>query len=213
MKNNDSISIAVIKRLPRYYRYLTDLAAHGIDKVSSTELSRRMGLTASQIRQDLNCFGDVGRKGYGYNVESLRAEIGAIFGIGNNYSAIMIGAGNLGHALANHFDFKKRGVHLAGIFDIRREIVGESISGLTIKHMDQVEAFCKENKPDIAILTVPKTEIRPTVARLTACGVNAFWNFAGLDLHLEFPNAQVENVHMGDSLMSLCYKIANKKDI
>ncbi len=202
-KNN--ISNSVIRRLPRYYRFLGELLKEDITKISSRELSEKMRLTASQIRQDLNCFGGFGQQGYGYNVAELRKEIAHILGLDNTEKAILIGAGNLGRAITMHIDFKKYGYELAGIFDSNPEMTGMDISGMTISSTNELEAFCKENKPQMAILCIPRSAAKANVEMLISLGVNAFWNFSHYDIVYDFPDAVVENVHLTDSLMTLSY--------
>jgi len=201
------VSLAVIRRLPRYFRYLSDLLRLGITRISSKELSARMGITASQIRQDLNCFGGFGQQGYGYNVESLYNEIGNILGFNNKYQTIIIGAGHMGQALANYGNFEKRGFSLIGIFDVDQNLVGKKIKDIEIMHLDSLEVFVMNNNVHIAILTVPY-EHTPTVAdKLAQLGVRALWNFSPMDLKLTY-DVIIENVHLSDSLMVLGYKLA-----
>ncbi len=210
MNNRKSgISNSVIHRLPRYYRFLGELIKQGTLKISSRELSEKMRLTASQIRQDLNCFGGFGQLGYGYNVEELHKEIAHILGLDNTRKVILIGAGNLGRALAVHVDFKKYGYVLEGIFDSNPLLEGITISGLTIMHTDALEKFCAEHKPDMAVLCIPRSSAKDTVEKLVSYGVNAFWNFSHYDIHYDFPNTDVENVHLTDSLMILSYTAEN----
>ncbi|NLN66107.1 MAG: redox-sensing transcriptional repressor Rex [Clostridiaceae bacterium] len=201
-----NVSAAVIRRLPRYYRYLTDLLKVDIKRISSKELSERMGITASQIRQDLNCFGGFGQQGYGYNVESLYRELGKILGVDKRFNAIIIGAGNMGNALANYPNFKRRGYDLIGIFDINPELVGKEISGITIQSIDELESFIGKNKTDIAILTIPSQSISEVAEKVAALGVKGIWNFSPQDLKLS-GDVVVENVHLSDGLMVLGYKI------
>lgn len=208
MKEEKKVSLVVVKRLPRYYRYLGELLSKGVYRVSSRELSDKMGVTASQIRQDLNCFGGFGQQGYGYNVEMLYHEIAAILGLDRGYKTIIVGAGNLGHALANHTNFEKRGFRLIGIFDSDPEIAGREIGGLIVQHSDNLAAFVKKEKPDIAILTVPKTAVNQVANDLVALGIKGLWNFSYAELQLP-EGVAVENVHLSDSLMTLSYKIAN----
>jgi len=203
------VSIAVIRRLPRYYRYLADLLRMDITRVSSKELSARMGITASQIRQDLNCFGGFGQQGYGYNVEALYREIGEILGLSNNYQTIIIGAGHMGKALANYTNFEKRGFKLIGIFDVNPEIIGTKIRGIEIMHMDRLEEFVSNNKVDIAILTVPYDQTPSVADRVARLGIKGLWNFSPMDLKLPY-DVIIENVHLSDSLMVLGYKINEK---
>lgn len=200
------ISMAVIRRLPRYFRYLTDLLKVDIKRISSKELSERMGITASQIRQDLNCFGGFGQQGYGYNVESLYREIGKILGVDRRFSTIIVGAGNMGNALANYTNFKKRGYDLIGVFDVSTDRVGKEINGIKILHMDEMERFIAQNKVDIVILTIPSQNISEVAERVAALGVKGIWNFSPQDLKLS-GDIVVENVHLSDGLMVLGYRI------
>lgn len=201
------VSISVIRRLPRYYRFLGDLLSNGIQRVSSRELSARMGLTASQIRQDLNCFGGFGQQGYGYNVEGLHGEIGHILGMDQNYKTILIGVGNLGRAVANHMTFDGRGYQLTGLFDTNEKIIGEVIRNVTVMHMEEMERFCQREKPDVAILCTPREATQRIVDQLVVLGVRGFWNYSHYDITMNYPQVAVENVHLGDSLMTLCYKV------
>lgn len=210
MSKPHNVSTSVIKRLPRYYRFLGDLKSRGIYRISSKELSERMGLTASQIRQDLNCFGEFGQQGYGYNIEMLQNEIGKILGLNNPKRAILIGAGYMGRALAMHFDLSTNGFSLIGIFDKKQSICGQTVQNLPIHNMDRLDEFCRENKPDIAILCIPKTEAHDVAEVLVKLGVKGFWNFSHYDLSVDFPEAIIENVHLSDSLMTLCYNISTK---
>ena len=202
------ISKAVINRLPRYHRYLGELLKSDITRISSGELAKKMSLTASQIRQDLNCFGGFGQQGYGYNIRSLYDAIGNILGVSEDYKAVIVGIGNLGHALASHHMFKNRGVNLVGLFDKNPEIVGHTVNGLTVSHIDSLEEFCKNNSIDIAVMTVPKAETPVMCERLAKLGVRGFWNFSNMELKLpDYPGVHIENMHMGDSLMKLCYEL------
>lgn len=210
MDSYRKISIAVIRRLPRYYRYLSDLLNAGITRISSKELSIRMEITASQIRQDLNCFGGFGQQGYGYNIEYLYNEIGNILGLNKQFTMIIIGAGNMGQALANYGNFEKRGFKLAGIFDINQKVVGKKIKNIEIKHLDKIDEFFKENKVDIAIITVPYNQAPQVADKVAHLGVQAIWNFSPVDLKLPF-DIIIENVHLSDSLMVLGYKLNKKK--
>lgn len=202
------ISSAVIKRLPRYYRYLSELLDKGIDKISSQELSRRMHVTASQIRQDFNNFGGFGQQGYGYNVGVLRDEIGRILGLDRQHYVIIIGAGNLGQALANYGGFEKRGFLISGIFDSNPDKVGKTVGENTVMDMAELPSFVEGHTVDIAALTIPKSAAPGVAANLMEMGVRAFWNFAATDLNLP-NNAAVENVHLAESLMSLSYNMMN----
>lgn len=207
MCGDKAISKAVIRRLPRYYRFLGELLKTGTVRISSRELSERMGLTASQIRQDLNCFGGFGQQGYGYNICELHEEIGKILGLDRQTSAILIGAGNLGRAVTNHMDFELRGFDLIGIFDHDEALIGSWIKGVEVKHTDQLEPFCRERHPLVAVLCVPKTATKDLSDRLIALGVKGFWNFSHYDLLDRHTDIVVENVHMSDSLMTLSYEI------
>jgi redox-sensing transcriptional repressor len=209
MDSKKKISIAVIKRLPRYYRYLYDLLKMDIKRISSKELSERMGITASQIRQDLNCFGGFGQQGYGYNVESLYKEIGNILGLSNDYKAIIIGAGNMGQALANYSNFEKRGFKLVGIFDNNETIIGKIINDMTVKNIDELDEFVIKNEVNIAILCVPYSQTSILAERIVNLGVKGLWNFSPMDLKLK-QDAIIENVHLSDSLMVLGYKLNDK---
>lgn len=200
------ISSAVIRRLPRYYRYLDELLENDVVRISSKELSEKMNVTASQIRQDLNNFGGFGQQGYGYNVEHLYKEIGKILGVDKKYNFIIIGAGNLGQALANYTDFERRGFLLNGIFDINSHLIGKKIRDIEIRSIDELEKFIQNNPVHIAALTLPKTKAPQTAARLVQLGVRAIWNFAPTDLHLP-KDVMVENVHLVESLMHLSYNL------
>lgn len=201
------ISQAVIRRLPRYYRYLGELLDNGVERISSNDLSKRMKVTASQIRQDLNNFGGFGQQGYGYNVKSLHGEIGKILGLDVEHNMIIIGAGNLGQALANYTSFEKRGFVLKGIFDVNPRLAGVSIRGIEIRMLDEVKDFIKENNIEIGVLTIPKAKASEVAAILVENGVKAIWNFAHTDLNLP-SDVIVENVHLSESLMRLSYNIS-----
>ncbi|MBQ8639422.1 MAG: redox-sensing transcriptional repressor Rex [Lachnospiraceae bacterium] len=205
------ISRAVIKRLPRYYRYLGELMQEGIERISSSELSARMHITASQIRQDLNNFGGFGQQGYGYNVRHLYAEIGNILGLNKNYSVIIIGAGNLGQAIANYTNFEKRGFVMKAMFDINPRLVGTQIRGIPVYSMDDLETYLEENEVAIAALTLPKAAAEKAAYRLVRCGVKGIWNFAHTDLMLP-DDVVVENVHLSESLMRISYRISSKEN-
>lgn len=212
MKNNNQVSIPVIKRLPRYHRYLEELKNMGVVRISSKELSQRMGLTASQIRQDLNCFGGFGQQGYGYNIEQLYNEIGLILGINKKSKAIMIGAGNLGHAIATHLHFENRGFDLVGIFDNNKNVVGTVVGGRTVMDSETLEDFCKKEQPVVAILCIPGEYAAENADKLVSLGIKGFWNFTQYDLMHRYEGVAVENVHLGDSLMTLCYQINKLSD-
>ena len=204
-----NISPAVIKRLPRYYRYLGDLLKSGIDRISSKELSERMQVTASQIRQDLNNFGGFGQQGYGYNVEYLYNEIAKILGLDKDYNLIIVGAGNLGTAITNYTDFAKRGFYVKQVFDIKPELIGKKIGDIEILGMDSLPDYIKNNQVDIAAITVPKEMATETAAKLIKCGIKAIWNFAPVDLRLP-KDVIVETIHLSDTLMRLSYSLKNK---
>jgi len=205
------VSLVVIRRLPRYYRYLTELKESGIVRISSKALAEKMQVTASQIRQDLNCFGGFGQQGYGYNVSQLQAAIGDILGLNENHTTIIIGAGNLGRAIANYGSFEKRGYRLIGIFDINPDVVGKVINGITVSHMDTIDEFFQKQKPDIAILTIPKNVAVEVAQKLASLGIRGIWNFSNMDLHMAVEGVEIENVHLSDSLMTLSYKIGKRK--
>ncbi len=211
MAEERKISMAVIRRLPRYYRYLGELLEKGVDKISSSQLSERMNVTASQIRQDLNNFGGFGQQGYGYNVDYLHKEISKILGLDQNYKMIIVGVGNLGQALANYNSFEKRGFKLEGLFDVNPRLIGMSIRGLEVQDIDKMEIFVKENNIDIAILTLPRIRVKPVAENLASWGIKGLWNFSAVDLKLP-ETVQVENVHLSHSLMTLAYKIKDSKE-
>ena len=207
------ISQAVIRRMPRYYRYLGELLESGVERVSSSELSKLMNVTASQIRQDLNNFGGFGQQGYGYNVRYLYDEIGKILGLDQTHKLIIIGAGNLGQDIANYGRFDSLGFITIALFDINPEIIGKEVRGIKVYSLDELETFCESNKVDIAALTMPKQSADNTAQRLVELGINAIWNFAHVDLNVNDEIVVVENVHLSDSLMQLSYNIAkNKKE-
>lgn len=201
------ISQAVIRRLPRYYRYLGELLEDNVERISSNELSKRMQVTASQIRQDLNNFGGFGQQGYGYNVKYLYTEIGKILGLDIDHNMIIIGAGNLGQALANYTSFERRGFIFKGIFDVNPRLSGVSIRGVPIRMMDELKDFINEHNIDIAVLTIPKAKAVEVAKLLVDNGVRAIWNFAHTDLDLP-ENVIVENVHLSESLMRLSYNLS-----
>ncbi len=205
-----TISPAVIRRMPRYYRYLGELLDSGVERISSNELSVRMKVTASQIRQDLNNFGGFGQQGYGYNVQYLYDEIGKILGLDRQHNIIVLGAGNMGQALANYMNFEKRGFVIIGLFDTNSAIVGKNVRGIPIQSMDELPSFMKTRSVDIAVLTLPKDQAAAVADKLVALGIRAIWNFAHLDLDLP-SDVVVENVHLSDSLMQLSYNIVKKK--
>ncbi len=201
------ISQAVIRRMPRYYRYLGELIDDGVERISSNDLSKRMNVTASQIRQDLNNFGGFGQQGYGYNVKYLYEEIGKILGLNTKHNIIVIGAGNLGQALANYVKFEKLGFMITALFDVNPALKDVTVRGIKIYMLDELETYCKENQVDIAALTMPKSKADAIANRLVDLGIHAIWNFAHVDLDLIDKDVVVENVHLSDSLMQLSYNI------
>ena len=215
-RGNDSqktvVSTAVIKRLPRYHRYLGDLIADGRLRISSAELSKIMNVTASQIRQDLNCFGGFGQQGYGYNIKYLYGKISELLGVTQGFKAVIVGAGNLGRALAATHMFERRGVHRLALFDVDEQVVGTEIYGIRVYHVDELFEFCKKNKIDIGVLTVPKDAAYMVAKTLASAGVRGIWNFANMELSMEDQSVVVENIHLGDSLMTLCYEVKNSKE-
>ena len=207
-KTNDiNVSPAVIKRLPRYFRYLRELIREGKLRISSSELSARMHVTASQIRQDLNCFGGFGQQGYGYNVQYLYTKISELLGVGEGFSAIIVGAGNLGKALVNNPMFEKRGVDVIGAFDVSPNVIGTRFGSLRVLDLADIEEFCGRHRVDMAVLTLPKENTPEVVKRLASLGIKAYWNFTGAEPENFCSGVIVENVHLGDSLMTLCYQL------
>ena len=201
------ISKAVIKRLPRYYRYLGELLEDNVERISSNDLSKKMRVTASQIRQDLNNFGGFGQQGYGYNVKYLYTEIGKILGLDTVHPMVIVGAGNLGQALANYVEFEKRGFKLVGIFDVNPVLEGIAVRGIEIQMISDLPFFLKENNVEIAILTLPKNKAIDMADILIENGIKAIWNFAHVDL--DTPDGViVENVHLSESLMTLSYNLS-----
>lgn len=201
------ISQAVIRRMPRYYRYLGELLEEGVERISSNDLSRRMRVTASQIRQDLNNFGGFGQQGYGYNVQFLYDEIGKILGLNETHHIIVIGAGNLGQAITNYVKFEKFGFIITALFDVNPKLKGQTVRGIPIYLMDELDQYCEDHPVDIAALTLPKEKADETAQHLVRLGVHAIWNFAHVDLDLSDNQVVVENVHLSDSLMQLSYNI------
>ena len=206
------ISRAVISRLPRYYRFLGELLDAGVERISSNDLSKKMHVTASQIRQDLNNFGGFGQQGYGYNVKYLHSEIGKILGLDKTHNFIIIGAGNLGQALANYASFEKSGFVLKSLFDVNPRLDGIAIRGIRVRMMDELIGFLKENDIEIAALTIPKSKAVEVADILVKNGIKAIWNFAHTDLTLP-KDVIVENVHLSDSLMQLSYNISQKENV
>ncbi len=210
-EHTTEVSSAVIKRLPRYFRYLRVLMRMGKTRVSSAELSRMMNVTASQIRQDLNCFGGFGQQGYGYNVNYLYTKICEILGVSQGFRAAIIGTGSLGSALVRSTMFEKRGVDVVAMFDVSKTVIGKTINGARVYSMESLEKKLAEFKVDIAILTLPKEYAIPVAERLRETGIKGIWNFTGQELSMAQYDIVVENVHIGDSLMTLCYEIAKDK--
>jgi redox-sensing transcriptional repressor len=208
------VSAAVIKRLPRYHRYLGELLRAGTLRISSQALSRLMSVTASQIRQDLNCFGGFGQQGYGYNVKYLYGKISELLGVREGYKAVIVGAGNLGSALAATPMFERRGVTRVAMFDVDKSIIGTKIYNTPVYDVSTLVEFCRENKIDIGIICVPKDQADDVASRLISGGVSGIWNFASTELHVDKEAVALENMHLGDSLMKLCYeiKIRGEKD-
>ena len=206
----ENVSDAVIRRLPRYYRYLDDLHLKGIVRISSGVLGEKRGITASQIRQDLSCFGEFGQQGYGYNVEELRTEIGHILGVDNRHRIIVVGVGNLGRALIKNFHFNDAGFLLEAAFDVAPALVGGEVAGVPILSLSALERFVPEHKPDVAVLTVPQSVAQSTADRLIGLGVRGFWNFTNVELSSAVEGIQFEDVHFADSLLTLSYRITPK---
>ena len=209
MSKNDSISMSVIRRLPRYYRFLSELNDQNIDKISSTKLAQIMNVTASQVRQDLNCFGRFGQQGYGYSVSQLKEEIKNILGLNNDYKAILIGAGNLGKAVAMHMNFEKLGFELIACFDNNEQKVGSKLNGITVKNESELDDFCNKNHIDTAFLCIPRVCVENVLDKLYSHGIKNYWNFSHYDINARYNDTMVENVHLSDSLMTLCYRMNN----
>lgn len=209
MSKNDSISMSVIRRLPRYYRFLSELNDQNIDKISSTKLAQIMNVTASQVRQDLNCFGGFGQQGYGYSVSQLKEEIKNILGLNNDYKAILIGAGNLGKAVAMHMNFEKLGFELIACFDNNEQKVGSKLNGITVKNESELDDFCNKNHIDTAFLCIPRVCLENVLDKLYSHGIKNYWNFSHYDINARYNDTMVENVHLSDSLMTLCYRMNN----
>lgn len=204
----EKVSSAVIRRLPRYYRHLNELYLSGVVRISSSALGKTMRLTASQIRQDLSCFGEFGQQGYGYNVEKLRGEISDILGMNSGNTAIVLGAGNLGRALIENFHFDRSGFTLVAAFDVSPQIVGTEMSGIRVYHADQLEEYLAGHPVSVGVLTVPRAAAAETAERLAESGVKGIWNFTNMELRLRKEGVVVENVHFADSLLALSYMIS-----
>ena len=205
-KIQNEVPMVVIKRLPRYYRYLGELLNQGVNRISSAALSEKMGVTASQIRQDFNCFGGFGQQGYGYNIPNLHAEIGKILGLSREFSIIIVGAGNMGRALVNYASLEKRGFKIVGIFDNDPQKIGTSIKNMPVLDISNLEEFCTQNQVDIAALTLPKGSVNAMAKALVDFGIKGLWNFSYTDIPVP-SDVAIENVHLIDSLMTLSYKI------
>lgn len=204
MERKRNISMAVIRRLPKYYRYLSEFMKNDVDRISSKELSEKIGFTASQIRQDLNCFGDFGQQGYGYNVKDLYREISSILGLDQKYNTVIVGAGNIGQAIANYTDFDKLGFKLNAIFDVNPKLIGLKIRDVEIEDIDNLEQFVKNNEVNLGVICVPRVSAQKVCDILVANGVKGIWNFAPVDLHAN-AEVKIENVHLSDSLLTLTY--------
>ena len=205
------ISQAVVRRMPRYYRYLGELLENGVERVSSNELSKIMKVTASQIRQDLNNFGGFGQQGYGYNVERLRSEVADILGMNNHHTVVILGAGNLGRALIENFPFRSSGFRLVAAFDVDPVLVGTRLGGVPVYHIDMLESYMKEHKVNVAVLTVPAAVAKESAATLMSCGVEGIWNFTNVEIpRAGHEDVKIENVHFADSLLTLSYMISEE---
>lgn len=206
----ENISDAVIRRLPRYYRQLTELCARGVVRISSHSLGQEMNITASQIRQDLSCFGEFGQQGYGYNVEELHTEIGHILGVDNNHHLIIIGVGNLGHALLQNFGFAHAGFSVDAAFDISPAVTNTRVNGVPILPMDELDGYLKNHSVDVVVLTIPQAVAQSMADHLVDQGIRGFWNFTNVELTSSVPEVKIENIHFADSLLTLSYRIANR---
>ena len=206
----ENISDAVIRRLPRYYRQLTELCARGVVRISSHSLGQEMNITASQIRQDLSCFGEFGQQGYGYNVEELHTEIGHILGVDNNHHLIIIGVGNLGHALLQNFGFAHAGFSVDAAFDISPAVTGTRVNGVPILPMDELDGYLKNHSVDVVVLTIPQAVAQSMADHLVDQGVRGFWNFTNVELTSSVPEVKIENIHFADSLLTLSYRITKR---
>ena len=211
MKRNEKVSTAVIRRLPRYYRHLSELESSGVVRISSNALGKIMGLTASQIRQDLFCFGEFGQQGYGYKVESLKEEIGEILGINRGHTLVVLGAGNLGRAIIENFRFSGNGFRVLAAFDVREGVVGTSIAGVPVYHADELEGFLKKHPVSVGMLTVPISDAQEMGDRLAAAGVRGIWNFTNYEITTPSEDVVVESVHFSDSLLTLSYLISQRE--
>ena len=206
----ENISDAVIRRLPRYYRQLTDLRARGVVRISSHSLGQEMNITASQIRQDFSCFGEFGQQGYGYNVEELRTEIGHILGVDKDHHLIMIGVGNLGHALLQNFPFSQTGFSVDAAFDVSADIIGTSVNQVPVYSLDTLDEYIQNHTVDVVVLTIPQAVAQEMATRLIDLGIRGFWNFTNVERSSSNPDVKLENIHFADSLLTLSYRIANR---
>ena len=210
MEKKKNISMAVIKRLPKYHRYLNELLNNDVDRISSKELGEKIGFTASQIRQDLNCFGDFGQQGYGYNVRELSNQISIILGLDRDYNSVIIGAGNIGQAIANYTRFGNMSFNLKGIFDANPKLLGMKIRDIEIQDIDKLESFLEQNSIDVGVVCVPKINAQKVCDILVAGGVKGIWNFAPVDLNVP-DDVTVQNVHLSESLLTLIYLLHDKQ--
>ena len=206
----ENISDAVIRRLPRYYRQLTDLCNRGVVRISSHSLGQEMNITASQIRQDFSCFGEFGQQGYGYNVEELRSEIGHILGVDNDNHLVIVGVGNLGRAILNNFPFESAGFSVDASFDVAPNVIDTAINGVPVHSTDDLEDYIKHHPVDVVVLTIPQSVAQDMADRLIALGIRGFWNFTNVELSSSDPAVKFENIHFADSLLALSYRIANR---
>lgn len=206
------ISDAVIHRLPRYYRYLDDLYNKGVVRISSNSLGAKMDITASQIRQDLSCFGEFGQQGYGYNVVALRGEVAKILGMDRNYSAVLVGVGNIGRALVENFCFEQYGFTLKAAFDINPELIGKEMHGIVVHDFSTLDDILADIQPDVAVLCVPKAMANDVANDICSVGVKAIWNFTNTELQVKDADPIIENIHFSDSLLALGYYIAESQD-
>jgi len=209
MAKKENISMSVIRRLPRYYRYLSELLRSGTMRISSRELASHMGLTASQIRQDLNCFGGFGQQGYGYEVEHLYNEIGRILGVDSRYSAILVGYGNLGSAVTSFMQDRPRAFQLVAAFDSSPDKIGKDVNGIPVLDSNDLSSYCLQHSPTVAILCIPTSAAQQVVDTLYNAGIRSFWNFCHYDIAMNYSDVMVENVHITDSMLTLCYKITH----
>lgn len=212
MAVQNKVSLPVIKRLPKYYRYISEMKQNGVVKVSSSELARSMGTTASQVRQDFNCFGGFGQQGIGYHVDVLHAELSSLLFSEKKLGTVLIGTGRLGRAISGYLTAEARGYHLLAAFDKKADEVGQLLCGAPILNVEELAAFCSAHKPDVAVLCIPKTSARELAPTLVSMGIKSFWNFSHYDLSVDYPSVTVENVHLGDSLMSLGYRVRSEQE-